>query len=72
MLPRKVVLKSGEWVDAQALDCSDKNLFWRMLVLQDTEGDLQEVQGNGWCFVQVVRSQLRIRCWVKQFKEIAP
>lgn len=69
MLPRRITLKSGEWVDAQDLQAGNKNIWFRMLILKDLDGDLQEVQSDGWCFVKVVLTQLRIKCWVKQFKE---
>ena len=63
---RNVKLLSGSWVEAQDLAAKD-NLWFKILVLGDTDVQIKEVQ-DGWFFVESVLYQLRYKCWPTALK----
>jgi hypothetical protein len=68
-MSKTVAIKQGEWVQAQELGCSDRSLWFRVLVLGDQEGVLVEETSDGWCFVECVATQLRYKCWNSSLKK---
>jgi hypothetical protein len=69
MLPRRVVLLAGRWIEAQDIFCHE-NLWSKVLILSDMEAQLIEERNDGWRILESVQTQLRYKCWITDFLEV--